>query len=167
MAWKPSLTARAERAREKRQAARQRRIARRTGATAASAQEGLVRAAEAGQFEAIVAAAQPAEPPKMVTPEEREAELRAAGKWAEDKPTPAPTAEPPAEAAPPAPEPGMPTKPTPGMKWAEEHLKKRPRGSGVRRPTHNPYRSLTEYDVLTGEIIGDGYIHYDEEGEEE
>ena len=36
-----------------------------------------MRAAETGRFEAIVAAAQPAEPPKMVTPEEREAELRA------------------------------------------------------------------------------------------
>jgi len=167
MAWRPRLTARADRAREKRQAARKRRIARRTGATASSAQEGLLRAAEAGKLEALISQAQPAEPVVMVTPEEREAELRATGKWPEDKPTPAPTAEPPAEAAPPAPEPGMPTEPTPGMKWAEEHLKKRPRGSGVRRPTHNPYRSLTEYDVLTGEIIGDGYIHYDEEGEEE
>ena len=38
-----------------------------------------MRAAENGRFEAIVAAAQPAEPPKMVTPEEREAELRATG----------------------------------------------------------------------------------------
>ena len=44
---------------------------------AATPQQKLVRAAETGRFEAIVAAAQPAEPPKMVTPEEREAELRA------------------------------------------------------------------------------------------
>jgi hypothetical protein len=51
------------------------------------------------------------------------------------------------------------------MKWAEEHLGKRPRGPAVRRPKHNPYRCLTEYNVLTGEIIGDGYIHYDEEDE--
>jgi hypothetical protein len=101
-----------------------------------------------------------------VTPEEREAELRATGKWPEDKPTPPPPAEPPAEAAPPAPEPGMPTEATPGMKWAEENLKKRSRGSGGHRPTHNPYRCLTEYNVFTGEIIGDGYIHYDEEDEE-
>jgi hypothetical protein len=166
MAWKPSLTARAEREREKRQAARQRRIARRTGATAASAQEGLLRAAEAGQLEALIGRAQPAEPLVMVTPEEREAELRATGKWPEDKPKPPPQAEPTAETAPPAPEPGMPTEPTAGMKWAEENLKKLSRGSGRHRPTHNPYRCLTEYDVLTGEIIGDGYIHYDEEGEE-
>jgi hypothetical protein len=72
----------------------------------------------------------------------------------------------PAEAAPPAPEPGMPTEPTAGMKWAEEHLVRHPRGSGGHRPTHDPYRCLTEYDVLTGEIIGDGYMHYDEEDEE-
>jgi len=123
----------------------------------ATPQEKLVRAAETGRFEAIVAAAQPAEPPKMVTPEEREAERRAAGQWPEDKPAPPPHTEPLAEAAPPAPEPGMPTEPTAGMVWAEEHLRRRPRGSGNRRPTHNPYRCLTEYDVLTGEIIGDGY----------
>jgi len=129
-------------------------------------QQTLVRAAETGQFEAIVAKAQPAESPIMVTPEEREAELRATGKWPEDKPKPPPQAEPTAETAPPAPEPGMPTEPTAGMKWAEENLKKLSRGSGRHRPTHNPYRCLTEYDVLTGEIIGDGYIHYDEEGEE-
>ena len=53
----------------------------------------------------------------------------------------------------------MPTEPTAGMLWAEGNLTRRPRGSGVRRPTHNPYRCLTEYDVLTGEIIGDGYDH--------
>ena len=165
MAWRPRLTARTDREGERRKAARKRRLARRTDATAVSAQEGLVRAAETGRFEAIVAAAQPAEPLVMVTPEEREAELRATGKWPEDKPKPPPQAEPTAETAPPAPEPGMPTEPTAGMKWAEENLKKRPRGSGARRPTHNPYRSLTEYNVLTGEILGDGYIHYDEEGE--
>ena len=166
MAWRPRLTARTDRAREKRKAARQRRIARGTGATAASPQEGLLRAAEAGKLEALISQAQPAEPVVMVTPEEREAELRAAGKWPEDKPTPSPPAEPPAEAAPPAPEPGMPTEPTAGMKWAEENLRRLSRRSGNRRPTHNPYRCLTEYNVLTGEIIGDGYIHYDEKDEE-
>ena len=165
MANRPHLTARAEREGERRKAAHQRRIARRTGGTAATTMERLVRAAETGRFEAIVAAAQPAEPPKMVTPEEREAALRAAGQWPEEKPAPPPHAAPPAEAAPPAPEPGQPTEPTPGMVWAEEHLTRRPRGSGRRRPTHNPYRCLTEYDVFTGEIIGDGYIHYDEEDE--
>jgi len=159
MAWRPRLTARTDRVREKRKAARQRRIARRTGATAASPQEGLLRAAEAGKLEALISQAQPAEPVVMVTPEEREAELRATGKWPEDKPTPPPPAEPPAEAAPPAPEPGMPTEPTPGMAWAEENLSRRPPGSGNRRPAHNPYRCLTEYDPLTGKIIGDGYDH--------
>ena len=133
---------------------------------AATPQQKLVRAAESGRFETIVAAAQPAEPTKMVSPEEREAELRATGKWPEDKPKPPPQAEPTAETAPPAPEPGMPTEPTAGMKWAEENLKKLSRGSGRHRPTHNPYRCLTEYDPLTGEMIGDGYIHYDEEEDE-
>ena len=127
---------------------------------ATTPQQKLVRAAENGRFETIVAAAQPAEPPKMVSPEEREAELRATGQWpAAQKPEPAAPPDAAAEPEAPAPEPGMPTEPTPGMKWAEEHLKKRPRGSGVRRPTHNPYRCLTEYDPLTGKIIGDGYDH--------
>jgi hypothetical protein len=165
MAWRPRLSARTDRVREKRKAARELRIARRTGATAASPQEGLLRAAEAGQLEALISQAQPAEPVVMVTPEEREAELCATGKGPEDKPTPAPAAAPPAEAAPPAPEPGMPTEPTPGMRWAEENISWRPRGSGGHRPTHNPYRCLTEYDMLTGEIIGDGYLDYDEEDE--
>ena len=166
MASRPRLTARTDREGERRKAARKRRLARRTGATAASAQDALVRAAEAGRFEDLVARAQPAEPVVMVTPEEREAELRAAGKWPEDKPTLPAQAEPPAEAAPPAPEPGMPTEPTPGMVWAEGNLRRGSRGSRAPRPTHNPYRCLTEYDVLTGEIIGDGYIHYDDEDEE-
>ncbi len=165
MAWRARLTARADRAGEKRKAARERRIARRTGATAASPQEGLLRAAEAGKLEALISEAQPAKPIVMVTPEEREAKLRTDGKWPEDKPTPAPT-EPPAAAAPPAPEPGLPAEPTAGMKWAEENLVRHPRRSGGHRPTHDPYRCLTEYDVITGEIIGDGYVHYDEEDEE-
>jgi hypothetical protein len=166
MAWRARLIARADRAGEKRKAARERRIARGTGATAASPQEGLLRAAKAGKLEALIGQAQPAEPVVMVTPEEREAELRAAGQWPQGKPTPAPPTQPTAEAAPPAPEPGMPTEPTAGMLWAEEKLIRRPRGSGGHRPTHDPYRCLTEYDVLTGEIIGDGYIHYDEEDDE-
>ena len=148
MAWKPRLTARADRAGEKRKAARQRRIARRTGATAASPQEGLLRAAEAGKLEALIGQAQPTEPVVMVTPEEREAELRAAGKWPEDKPTPSPPAEPPAEAAPPAPEPGMPTEPTPGMLWTEEHIRWRPRGPSDLRARHEPGQCLVEYDPI-------------------
>jgi hypothetical protein len=127
----------------------------------ATPQQKLVRAAETGRFEAIVAAAQPAEPPKMVTPEEREAELLAEGKAVEDKPKRKPKARP--RKKKPALEPGMPTEPTPGMQWAEENIRWRPRGSGDRHPTHNPYRCKTEYDVLTGEIIGDGYDHSGEE----
>ena len=125
---------------------------------ATTPQQKLVRAAENGRFETIVAAAQPAEPPKMVSPEEREAELRATGQWpAAQKPEPAAPPDAAAEPEAPAPEPGMPTEPTPGMAWAEEHLRRHPHGSGNRRPAHNPYRCLTEYDPLTGEIIGDGY----------
>ena len=149
---------------------RARRNAARKPEDAATPQQKLVRAAESGRFETIVAAAQPAEPPKMVSPEEREAELRAAGRWpGEQKPkSEAETVTPdaPVEPEPPAPEPGMPTEPTPGMAWAEENIRWRPRGSGIRRSTHNPYRCLTEYDVLTGEIIGDGYDHRFEEDEE-
>ena len=134
-----------------------RRNAARKRDDATTPQEKLVRAAENGRFETIVAAAQPAEPPKMVTPEEREAELRATGQWpAEQKPKSEAEATPDAPAEP---EPGMPTEPTPGMSWAEEHLRRHPHGSSVRRPAHNPYRCLTEYDPLTGKIIGDGYDH--------
>jgi hypothetical protein len=131
---------------------------------AATTEQKLVHAAETGRYGALVAAAQPAEPPKMVTPEEHEAELRRTGQWPEEPKT-APTPEP-KEPEPPAIEPGQPTEPTPGMTWAEEHLGKRPRGPAPRRRTHNPYRCLTEYDVITGEIIGDGYDHrFDGDGE--
>jgi|HubBroStandDraft_5_1064220.scaffolds.fasta_scaffold412837_2 hypothetical protein len=58
-----------------------RKAAARPPADGATPQQKLVRAAETGRFEATVAAAQPAEPPKMMTPEEREAELRRAGAW--------------------------------------------------------------------------------------
>jgi len=136
-----------------------RRNAARKRDDATTPQEKLVRAAENGRFETIVAAAQPAEPTKMVTPEEREAELRATGQWpAEQKPKSEAEATPDAPAEPEPTAPGMPTEPTPGMAWAEEHMR-RPRGSGVRRPAHNPYRCVTEYDPLTGKIIGDGYDH--------
>jgi len=137
-----------------------RRNAARKRDDATTPQEKLVRAAENGRFETIVAAAQPAEPTKMVSPEEREAELRATGQWpAAQKPEPAAPPDAAAEPEAPAPEPGMPTEPTPGMAWAEENLSRRPPGSGNRRPAHNPYRCLTEYDPLTGKIIGDGYDH--------
>ena len=117
----------------------------------------LVRAAETGRFEAIVAAAQPAEPPKMVTPEEREAALRAEGKWPEEKPKPPPKPEPKAEPKPPERE------LTPNEQYIAEHCRWRKRGPGDYRKRVPYGRCLTEYDVLTGEIIGDGYIHYDDE----
>jgi hypothetical protein len=129
---------------------------------AVTPQQKLVRAAETGRLEAIVAAAQPAEPPKMVTPEEREAELRRTGQWTDEQ-KPKSEAEAVTPDPPPAPEPGMPTEPTPGTVWAEERIRWRPRGPSGARPTHNPYRCLTEYDALTGEIIGDGYDHGDAE----
>src|SRR5512135_2630149 len=88
---------------------------------AATPEQKLVRAAETGRFEAIVAAAQPAEPPKMVTPEEREAELHRTGKWP-DKPKAR------REAAP-NPEPKEPERPrTPGEQYIDEHCRWRRRG---------------------------------------
>src|SRR6478752_3061215 len=131
MTWKPCRTGRGERLIAKHEAARERRIARRTGAAAASAQDGLLRAAKNGPFEALVAQARPAQPIKMVTPEEREAELRAAGQWPEDKPRPEPNAEPPA-----------------GMLWAEEHIRWRPRGPSDLRSRHEPGQCLVEYDPI-------------------
>jgi hypothetical protein len=125
----------------------------------ATPQENLVRAAEAGRFETIVATAQPAEPPKMVTPEEREAELRRTGKWP-DKPK--------AKRKASKPKPKEPERPlTPNEAYIAEHCEWRARGPGdYRAPV--PYgRCLTEYDVLTGEIIGDGYDHYDDEEDDE
>jgi hypothetical protein len=125
--------------------------------------EKLVRAAETGQFEAIVAKAQPAESPIMVTPEEREAELRASGRWPEPKPDPA--------AAPAEPE--AAAKPerelTPPMSPGEQYVAETTRWSPRRAQDlpQRPYgQCLVEYDVFTGELIGDGYTHYDDEDEE-
>ena len=125
----------------------------------ATPQEKLVRAAETGRFETIVAAAQPAEPPKMVTPEEREAERARAGK-APDKPKAkrkAARKQEPKEPKPPL---------TPQQKFIDENCRWRARGpNDYRAPV--PYgRCMTEYDVFTGEIIGDGYDHSDEEDDE-
>lgn len=125
---------------------------------AATPQQKLVRAAETGRFAAIVAAAQPAEPPKMVTPEEREAELRTDGKWP-DKPK----AKRKAAAKPKAKKPARPL--TPNEQYIDEHCQWRERRPGDwREPV--PYgRCKTEYDVLTGEPIGDGYDRGEEDGE--
>jgi hypothetical protein len=149
---------------------------------ATTPQQKLVRAAESGRFETIVAAAQPAEPPKMVTPEEREAELRRTGQWPSStspvqapsearagrpgggKPQARPEAFP--HLDPPPSDGGGGQELTPQQQYIDEHCRWRRRGPGDYRPTHNPYRCLTEYDVLTGEIIGDGYDHGGEEDDE-
>ena len=141
---------------------RARRNAACTPDDAATPQQKLVRAAETGRFEAIVAAAQPAEPPKMVTPEEREAELRRTGKWPD-----APKAKRTAARNPEPKDPERPLTPpmTPGEQYIAEHCRWRARGPGDYR-ARVPYgRCLTEYDPLTGETIGDGYDHSDEDDE--
>jgi hypothetical protein len=107
MTWKPRLNARVDRARARHRDARRRR----TGPTNDPAPT----------YEALVAQARPAQPIAMVTPEEREAELRAAGTAAEAKPQRTPNTTPRPE--PPPPQPGMPTEPTPGMLWAEERCR--------------------------------------------
>jgi hypothetical protein len=98
----------------------------------------------------------------MVTPEEREAELRASGQW------PAETRE--LTSAPePGPEPAAEEPPrelTPNEQYIAEHC-----GWGRREPGEYrervPYgRCKTEYDPITGEQIGDGYDHSDEEDDE-
>src|SRR5581483_11853686 len=105
---------------------------------------------------ALVAAAQPAEPPKMVTPEEREAELRANGQWP-DKPKAR-------RKAAPKPKPEEPQRPrTPNEEYIDEHCRWRARGPSDYRPPIPYGRCLTEYDPLTGEIIGDGYAHDEED----
>jgi hypothetical protein len=125
--------------------------------TAATPQQKLVRAAETGRFEAIVASAQPAEPPKMVTPEEREAELRRTDQWPDESKPKGKAAEPE-----PAAEPGREL--TPNEQYIAEHCRWRRRGP--RDARRIPYgRCLTEYDVFTGKLIGDGYRHY--EGDDE
>ena len=129
----------------------------------ATPQHKLVRAAETGRLEAIVAAAQPAEPPKMVTPEEREAELRRAGQGTgkgPGKPKPKRKAAP--KPAPKEPEREL----TPNEQYIAEHCRWVPRRPSDYRPRVPYGRSLTEYNPLTGEIIGDGYDHSFEEDDE-
>ena len=122
----------------------------------ATPQQNLVRAAETGQFEAIVAKAQPAEPPKMVTPEEREAERARA-----DKAATKPKARRKAEKKP---EPKAPKPPpTPQQQFIDENCKWTQRGPDDYRERVPYGRCLTEYDPLTGAIIGDGSLHDEED----
>jgi hypothetical protein len=126
----------------------------------ATPQQKLVRAAETGRLEAIVAAAQPAEPPKMVTPEEREAELRRAGQGTDTSPDKAKAK----RKAAPKPKPKEPAPPpTPNEAYVAEHTRWRRRGPNDHRERVPYGRCLTEYDPLSGEIVGDGYDHGDEE----
>jgi hypothetical protein len=112
---------------------------------ASTPHDGLLRAAENGQYEALVAQARPAQPIAMVTPEEREAELRAAGKWPEDKPRPQAKPKPKPEAEPKEPEREL----TPNEQYIAEHCQWRRRGPDDYPHTrHNPYRCLVDYDPI-------------------
>ena len=55
---------------------------------------------------------------------------------------------------------------TPNEQYIAEHCRWSPRRPSKPPSRHRVGRYLTEYDPLTGEIIGDGYIH-DEDGDEE
>ena len=118
----------------------------------------LLGSAGKGQFESLVRKARPTEPAAMVTPEEREAELRAAGQWPDDKPAPKPapkTQRPPAE-----PERAL----SPNEQYIEEKCDWRHRGpNDYPRPTHAYGQCLTDYDPITGEVEGDGYTHREDD----
>ena len=129
----------------------------------ATPQQKLVRAAETGGFEAIVAKAAPTEPPKMVTPEEREAELRRTsstfpvqrGRQGGGKQQDVTVASP--HLDPPPSDGGGGQELTPNEQYIAEHCRWRKRGPNDYR-ARVPYgRCLTEYDPLTGEPIDDGY----------
>jgi hypothetical protein len=102
----------------------------------------LLRAAESGQFEALVRQARPAKPLAMVTPQEREAALRTQPE-PKQAPRPAPQPLPAAKTSPPD--------PTPNEQYLAEHC--RWRGRGPRDDTHRrpPRECLTEYDPLAEE----------------
>ena len=87
-----------------------------------TAEQVLLWVARNDGFEAVVEQANEGFRPKMVTPEEHEAELRAEGKWPiETPPEPQPA---PVDAEPKR-EPGMPP---PGPQWWEEKARFRHRG---------------------------------------
>jgi len=151
--WRRGLQVRVARHRKRRSAAPKPDVA-------ATPHDRLVWAAQNGQFETLVDEARPAEPLAMVTPEEREAELRAAGRWPADKPKPVP-------APPSAPEAEPERELTPNEQYIAEHCRWTPRRRSSPPRHHREGRCLTEYNPLTGEIIGDGYIHYDDEDEDD
>jgi hypothetical protein len=106
----------------------------------------LLRAAESGRFEALVRKARLARPLAMITPQEREAALRASGRWLVEKAAPRPVIKPP---PPVSAEP--PRELTPNEQYLAEHCRWSPRG-----PHHDP-RSRTpsfckvDYDPLAEE----------------
>jgi hypothetical protein len=141
MSWRPHLTARFERK------CAQRRAAAPTTGEALTPYEKLLRAAERGQFEALVRKARPADPPAMVTPQQREADLRASGRWPDSKqrskpappkpvPQPAPIADPP------------PRELTPNEQYLAEHVSWGASRGYRREP---PRECLTDYDPLAEE----------------
>jgi hypothetical protein len=118
--------------------------------SASTPYQNLVRAAQSGQFEGLVAEARPAEPVAMVTPQEREAELRASGHWpAESESKPAPKPAPPPEPAPEPPADEMPDH-MPGSRYPPAECVYsfwRPRGSFDERD-YQPARGglISQYD---------------------
>ena len=146
----------------------ERRAAASTTGEASTPYRKLLRAAESGRFEALVRKARPAEPLAMVTPQEREAELRASGCWPSDEPASTspvtrgrpgggelharPAAHP--HLDPPPSEGGGSDEMTPNEQYLAEHCRWRRRG-----PHDHAYREprscLTDYDPLADEEEGD------------
>lgn len=120
----------------------------------------LLRLARTGRFEVLVAQARPAQPARMVTPEEREKALREAGQWPAEKAALAPEA---AAEETPAPEPTREL--TPNEAYIAEHCRWVPLAERRHRPRIEYGRCLTEYDPFTGELIGDGYRRYGDDDE--
>lgn len=106
----------------------------------------LQRAADSGQFEALVRKARLAQPVAMVTPQEREAELRASGRWPAEGPdskqAPGPVPQPEPE---PEPGPGSPDSP-----YVREHCHWRPPDSYDEHDYRPPPRGvlISDYDPL-------------------
>ena len=115
-------------------------------AATATPSERLLRLAEQGQYEALVAQARPVEQPSMVTPEEREAALRAAATVPASEPAPPAAAKPPAEQE--APPPPPPLELSPGELYAMEKCHWRPRGPNDYPQRHQPGRCLVDYDIF-------------------
>ena len=154
--WRPGLQARVKRRIERRAAAPK-------PDAAATPHDKLLWAAKTGRLGTLVARTRPRQPPAWVTPEEREAERVEVPSSRVATDTPA--VEPSETEGPPLPEP----EPTPNEAFIAEHCRWVPLAErSSHRPRHHiEGRVMTEYDPLTGEIIGDGYRHDDDEDEDE